>query len=128
MSLTLCELLTGSRMDVCTFDNGATGAFFEFLDGIGADREAMLLSVLERIGRNGTIENTEIYGPIRGHIGLFKLSIADAELACFKVDRKLVICKHANGKMSPLLIDEAHLTYTKFLVDGENPKPKGSTL
>jgi hypothetical protein len=128
MSLILCELFSGSRIDLCTFANGASGAFDAFLDGIGEDREARLLSLLEHLSLNGSIENPEIFSAVPGRIGLFKIAVAGTELACFRQGRKLVICKHTDGKLSRLSLEEAHFTQTQYLVNGQNPEPKGSKL
>jgi hypothetical protein len=111
----LYELIPGARTDVCTLGNGAVVAFGQFLDTIGEDREARLLSVLERLTKNGSIENVEIFRPVLKHTGLFAIKVAGSELACFRVGRKWVICKHIDGKLSNQSLLEAQFFHTQYL-------------
>jgi len=115
-----CEILPGPRIVVCTLGNGAGAKFEQFLEGLGEERQARVLATLERLSVNGTIENPEVFTPIRGTVNLFKIRVAGLELSCFRSGPKFVICYHVEGKLSPEIIHQTRLIQTQTLANTAN--------
>jgi len=115
MHIELCELISGERADLCTLGNGTVGAFDRFLDRLDEGQQVPLLCLLNRIARNGTVDNPDLFCNVPGCVGLFRVSIAGVELACFRDGRKLVICEYVQGRLTHQLHAQAQFSHSQYL-------------
>lgn len=107
-------LINGGQADICTFGNGHVGAFEEFLVRLGEEREAGLLCLLDQLSQRGSIENPDIVSSIPNTVGLKKAAIAGVELVFFRHGRKLIICCHAEGKLTQHAVAQAKWAQTDW--------------
>ena len=102
-------------MDVCTLGNGQCGEFFAFLEALDDEKQQSVLCLLDRVAKQGCMENAEILRPIHRCVGIFNLAFDDVYLVCFRLGRKIVICKHGTGDIAPDAVPFAQLRHNHFL-------------